>query len=201
MTAPTSRGRAAAQPGGSQPFIAEAPRINLLLRPLLWGIERQTGQPFVPLRLMAWHTPTALGMLLAGGATWLSGGRTRRRLGPRILDLVALAAAHTAGSPYCASDAAQDLSRLEPPEVQALKAGDDVETVASFSARERVAIRYARLISATPLHFPPDFVAELTSAFNEPEIVILAATAADINYNARMFEALGVPVPVVGTGR
>jgi alkylhydroperoxidase family enzyme len=191
----TSRVPAAARRRGSRAFIAEPERINPLLRAVLWGIERQSGQPFVGGRLLAWHTPTAIGMLAAGAMTWMVGGRTRRRLGLRILDLVALTAAYTAGSPYCAADFAQEESRLDPSEVRALKAGDDVDTVASFSPRERLAIRYARLVSATPLDFPPDFVAELTAGFTEAEIVLLASAAANINYNGRLFEALGAPVP------
>ena len=80
-----------------------------------------------------------MAMLAAGSMTWMLGGRTRKRLGPRILDLVALAAAYTAGSPYGAADFAQELNRLEPSEIQALKAGSDVAAVAGFSARERLA--------------------------------------------------------------
>lgn len=198
LSTSTSGSRMAAQRGGSSAFIAEPRRINPVLRAVLWGIERQSGEPFVGGRLLAWHTPTAMAMLAAGGMTWVVGGRTRKRLGPRILDLVALAAAYTAGSPYCAADFAEELGRFEASEVEALQAGSDVTTVASFSARERLAIRYARLISATPLDFPPDFIAELTAAFTEPEIVVLAAAAADINFNGRLFEALGTPVPRPG---
>lgn len=181
---------------GAHAFIAEPQRINPLLRLILWGIERESREPFVAGRLVAWHTPTAVGMLAAGGLTWMLGGRARRRLGARIFDLVALAAAFTAGSPYCAADFGEEQRRLEPSELQALRDGGDVGAIASFSPRERLAIRYARLISATPLDFPRDFVAELTTTFTEAEIVMLAAAAADINYNGRLFEALGAPVPV-----
>lgn len=195
MLTMTSRSRSAGPRPGSSAFIPEPPRINPVLRAVLWGIERQSGEPFVAGRLLAWHTPTAMSMLAAGAATWVFGGRVRRRLGTRLLDLVSLAAAYTEGSPYCAADFAAQ-GRLEPAEVQALSAGDDVATVPSFSPRERVAIRYARLISATPLGFPPDFVADLTATFTKPEIVAIAATAADVNYNGRLFEALGAPAPV-----
>lgn len=192
-----SRKPASGRPGGARAFIPEPRHINPLLRSVLWGIERQAGEPFVGGRLLAWHTPTAVGMLAAGAMTWMVQGRARRRLGPRIFDLVALAAAYTAGSPYCAADFAEELSRLAPAEIEALRSGGDVASVPSLSARERLAIQYARLISATPLDFPPDFIAELTAAFTEPEVVMLAAAAADINYNGRLFEALGAPAPVL----
>lgn len=187
--------RSVARRGDSQAFIAEPERVNPLLRAVLWGIERQSGEPFAAGRLLAWHTPTAMAMFAAGALTWMVGGRARRRLGPRTLDLVALTAAYTAGSPYCAADFAEEQGRLEASEIQALRSGDDVATVASFSPRERLAIRFSRLVSATPLDFPPDFIAELKAAFTEPEIVMLASAAANINYNGRLFEALGAPAP------
>jgi alkylhydroperoxidase family enzyme len=65
--------------------------------------------------------------------------------------------------------------------------------VDTFSARERLAIQYARLISQTPLKFHPDFIAQIKSSFTEREMVILASTAAQVNYWARLIQALGIP--------
>lgn len=192
-----SSGPGDVQAGAAHAFIPLPPRINPLLRAVLWGLERPTGEPFLGGRLIAWHTPTAVSMLAAGAATWVFGGRVRRRLGTRLIDAVALAAAFTEGSPYCAADFAEQQATFSAPELEALRSGGDVATVPTFTERERVAIRYARLISSTPLDFPPDFVAELTATFSEPEIVAIAATAADINYNGRLFEALGAPPPLV----
>ncbi len=69
----------------------------------------------------------------------------------------------------------------------------DLDEIDSFSYREKLAIRYTRLISSTPLKFPRDFIEELKSQFNEREIVILASTAAQVNYWARLIQALGIP--------
>ncbi len=68
-----------------------------------------------------------------------------------------------------------------------------VEQVQTFSERERLAMQYARLISQTPLQFPRSFIEELKQHFNEREIVILASTAAQVNYWARLIQALGIP--------
>ncbi len=59
--------------------------------------------------------------------------------------------------------------------------------------RERAALAYARHITATPLKFPPEVIAEVRRHFAEREIVILAATAAQVNYWTRLIQALGVP--------
>lgn len=109
---------------------------------------------------------------------------------------VAITAAYTTNAPYCiAANTEYEPTGLSEAELDALRSGADESQVASFTPREQLAIRYARLISATPLEFPEDFVAELTSVFTEREIVTLASAAAAINFNARLIEALGAPAP------
>jgi alkylhydroperoxidase family enzyme len=69
----------------------------------------------------------------------------------------------------------------------------EMDEMDSFSDREKLAIRYTRMISSTPLIFPREFIEELKAQFNERDIVILASTAAQVNYWARLIQALGVP--------
>ncbi|WP_448003674.1 carboxymuconolactone decarboxylase family protein [Agromyces bauzanensis] len=177
-----------------KPFIAEPRRINLLLRPWNAVVDREMGQRFVPSRLMAWDPRTVFSWV-AGSLYWLfPAGKARKSLGDRIQNLVAITAAYTVNSPYCIADAVNsEPTGLSEAELEAVRAAADVSEMSSFSPRERLAIRYARLVSSTPLEFPEDFVAELTAAFTEQEIVILAALAAEMNRNARLFEALGAP--------
>jgi alkylhydroperoxidase family enzyme len=63
----------------------------------------------------------------------------------------------------------------------------------TFSNREKIALEYARLISAAPLSFPADFINQLKREFSEREIVMLATTAAQVNYWARIAQSLGIP--------
>ena len=194
----TTKQRAADAPiadiNRERPFIAEPTKITPLLRPFNAVVDREMGQRFVPGRLMAWDLRTAFSWV-GGSLYWLlPAGKARKGLGDRIQNMVAIASAYTVNSPYCIADTAgsEPTGRSEA-ELEAIRTGADVSGVSSLSRRERLAIRYARLVSSTPLEFPSDFVAELTAAFSEQEIVILAALAAEINRNARLFEALGVP--------
>jgi hypothetical protein len=52
---------------------------------------------------------------------------------------------------------------------------------------------YSRLISCSPIAFPGSFIDILKVNFTEWEIVILASTAAQVNYRAWLLQALGVP--------
>ena len=78
-------------------------------------------------------------------------------------------------------------------EFLALQNQTDLDTVSTLSTREKLAVRYARLISSTPLQFPPEFIAGITANFTEREMVVLASTAAQVNYWARLIQALGIP--------
>ena len=78
-------------------------------------------------------------------------------------------------------------------ELAVLQGKIDITAVKTFSLREIIAMEYAALISSTPLQFPQGFVDKLKVNFNEREIVILASTAAQVNYWARLLQALGVP--------
>lgn len=182
-------------------MIAEPRKINPLLRLVIWGVERELQQRFVPGRLMGWAPRMAIPLAVVGwfgdypGQLRLGGG-AGRAAEQRLLSLVSIAASLAAGSPYCvAANAGTQPAGVTAAEIEALLRGTDVSQVPTFTPRERLAVSFARHISSTPLNFPDDFLAELTSTFDPREIVTLASVAAAINYQARLIEALGVPAP------
>jgi alkylhydroperoxidase family enzyme len=77
--------------------------------------------------------------------------------------------------------------------MQVLAGRIEMEKINSFSEKERLAIEYAKFISQTPVDIPAEFMEKVKAVFTEREIVILASTAAQVNYWARMLKSLGVP--------
>jgi alkylhydroperoxidase family enzyme len=199
----TTKPQTAATPGIARarkgPFIAEPRRINPLLRSCNALLDRYQHERFVPGRLMAWDPRTASAWV-AGSLYWLwPTGKARKALGDRLLNLVVITVAFTVNSPYCIADTVEaEPTGLSRAELEAIRTGANVAALPGFSPRERLAVRYARLISSTPLQFPEDLIIELTEAFSEQEIVIMAWLAAEVNRNARLFEALGAPPVVAG---
>ncbi len=84
-------------------------------------------------------------------------------------------------------------SHISAEELAVLQGRKSQTEIQTFTERESLAIQYAKLISQTPLRFPQDFIDELKLHFNERELVILASTAAQVNYWARLIQALGIP--------
>jgi alkylhydroperoxidase family enzyme len=174
-------------------FIQPPRPIPLLLRPLLWIAERIAGTPLLPARLLAWYPKFAVG----SGILEALIARGEGRLDDRLLKLVRLTASFTVVCPFCidSNSTGADSHGISADELEALRGVRDPDAVASLSARERLAIRFARCASETPLRFGPDLIAAVTAAFTPREIVILAGTAAQVNYWGRLIQALGVPAP------
>jgi alkylhydroperoxidase family enzyme len=174
-----------------QAFIEPPAAIPLLLRLGLWIAARVAGRDFLPARLLAWYPKAAV----SSGILEALIAHRDPDLDERILKLVRLQASYAVACPFCIdlNAVAREQYGITPDELAALQGRADLEDVATLSVRERIALEYVRLISRTPLSFPPAVVATLKAHFSAREIVVLATTAAQVNYWARLIQGLGVP--------
>ncbi|EKD89427.1 MAG: hypothetical protein ACD_34C00061G0004 [uncultured bacterium] len=174
-----------------QAFIPAPRNIPLILRLGIWISKRVTGKDMLPAKILAWYPKAAIG----SGVLESLVAHKDRNLDERILKIVRIQASYAAACPFCIDMNSHQyegkhISRDEMDALQGQKALEDVKT---FSEREILAIQYATLISQTPLKFHPLFIENLKKHFNEREMVILASTAAQVNYWARLIQALGIP--------
>ena len=160
------------------------------LRLGLFVTRKIAGKDLLPPRLLAWYPRAAVSSgVLEALITHHDG-----RLDERLLKLVRLAVSFTTGCPFCVDMNASGWQNLiSPDEMAALQGRKKLEDVPTFKTHERLALQYTRLISATPLQFSDEFRRELSEVFSEREIVILATTAAQVNYWTRLIQALGCP--------
>jgi len=168
-------------------IIAEAHTANPLLRLGIWISERTTGRRMEPARLLAWYPKAAL------GAGVLESLVAHREPSKRLLKLVRVTASMTASCPFCLDMNSYEAEQagVTQDELRLLQRGQE-SGATTFTPRERAAIAYTRAISSTPLSFDEDLRADLTRLFTPREIVILATTAAQVNYWARTIQALGI---------
>ncbi len=171
-------------------FIAPPTRIPAYLRIGLWIVRRRTGVDLLPPRLLAWYPRAAI----SSGILEALVAHRDRALTERTLKMVRMAVSFTASCPFCIGMNSEGWEKLlTPDELTAIQGQQSLESVASLTDRERLAIEYARLASSTPLALTPEFGERLTSTFTEREIVVLATTSAQVNYWARLIQALGCP--------
>ena len=170
-------------------FIEQPKRIPFLLRIGIWFSERITGKIMLPARILAWYPKAAVGSGVMEALVAHEDGRMNQRM----LKLIRMAASYAVACPFCVDMNSHEHRKAGITDEEAKSLRGDFERVTSFSEREKLAIAYTRLISQTPLKFYPDIVERVKSAFTEREFVILAGTAAQVNYWARLIQALGIP--------
>jgi alkylhydroperoxidase family enzyme len=169
-------------------FIPAPARIPWPLRIGLWIVRRRTGADLLPPRLLAWYPRAAV----ASGILESLSTHRDRNISERMLKMVRMTVSFTASCPFCVgmnSEGWEALLSFE--ELTAVQGLLPLEQVDSLSSRESLAIEFARFASQTPLAFPADFGQRLTAEFTEREIVVLAATSAQVNYWARLIQGLG----------
>jgi alkylhydroperoxidase family enzyme len=172
-------------------FIKAPVKIPFYLRIGIWISKKVTGRDLLPAKLLAWYPKAAVG----SGALEALVAHQDGKLDERMLKIVRIQASYAAACLFCIdmNSFRYDETHITEDELMILQGRKAIEEVDSFSRREELAIQYAKLISQTPLQFPRAFIEELTRHFNEREIVILASTAAQVNYWARLIQALGIP--------
>ena len=151
--------------------------------------ERVTGKSMPPARLLAWSTRAALG----SGVLEVMAAAPGKGISERLLKLVRLTASLEVNCPFCMDMNATEHRQfgITDDQVGAIKAGDLV--IEGLSETETLAVAYTRGMSATPVNLPDDLVARVTSTFTPQQVVMLASTAAQVNYWARLNQGLGVP--------
>ncbi|MEA5077089.1 MAG: hypothetical protein VB013_00835 [Anaerolineaceae bacterium] len=172
-------------------FIDPPKRIPLFLRIGIWVSERITGREMLPARILAWYPKAAIG----SGVLESLVAHHDQQINERMLKIVRIQASFSASCSFCIDMNSYQFeeTQITLEELHVLQGITPLEEISTFSEREKLAIRYTQLISKTPLQFPHDFIEELKRHFNERELVILASTAAQVNYWARLIQALGIP--------
>jgi alkylhydroperoxidase family enzyme len=174
-----------------QAFIPQPKRIPLLLKIGIWFSERVTGKVMLPARILSWVPKAAVGSGVMEALVAHADGA----MDQRMLKLIRMTASIAAACPFCIDMNSHEhrAHAITDEEAASLRGDADAERVATFSEREKLAIAYTRLISSTPLKFHPEIVDRMKATFTEREFVILASTAAQVNYWARLIQALGIP--------
>lgn len=172
-----------------QAFIKQPARIPLILKLGIWFSEKLTGKTMLPARILAWYPKAAVG----SGVMEALVAHTDGQMNQRMLKLIRMTASYAVACPFCIDMNSYEYREVGISDEEADALHGDYEKIASFSENEKLAIAYTRVISQTPLKFHPELVERVKATFTEREFVILASTAAQVNYWARLIQALGIP--------
>jgi alkylhydroperoxidase family enzyme len=171
-------------------FIAPPRRIPLPLRLGLWIAKRASGEDTLVARLLTWCPKAAVG----AGAMEALVAHDVGRVDERMLKLVRMTVSSVVDCPFCVGFNGRDWHKhLTDDELEVVQGRRDAVDVATLDAAERLALEYARVLSATPIAVPRELGVRLNEHFTEREIVVLATTVAQVGYWARVAQGLGCP--------
>ncbi|MEI7885267.1 MAG: carboxymuconolactone decarboxylase family protein [Clostridia bacterium] len=172
-------------------FIKTPSKIPGYLKIGLWISKKATGMDLLVPKLLAWYPKVAI----SSGVLELLVAHGKKDLSARILQLVRIQTSLAASCPFCLDMNSYEYEKnmISKDELAGLQGKIELASVATFSNREKIALNYVKAISQTPISIAKDLVTSLQENFTEREIVILASTAAQVNYWARLIQALGVP--------
>ncbi len=175
----------------SKPYIDPPQCIPFYLQPFICLSEQSTGRTMLPARLLAWRPMAGI----ASGLLETSAENGGKKLGKRITALIRLRISFEVSSSFLIDINAhrRDKYNITPDEMAVLRGERDLETAASFTERERAAIRYAAMLSKTPIQVDKNVIADVKRLFLPEEIVILAVLVGKVNYWGRFAEGLGIP--------
>ncbi|MCD4814628.1 carboxymuconolactone decarboxylase family protein [bacterium] len=77
-------------------------------------------------------------------------------------------------------------------EIKGLRGVKEIDSIASFTDKEKTALKYAYQLSKTPIVLSQKLLDDLRSLFSAREIVAIAALTAKVNYWARLMEAMRI---------
>jgi alkylhydroperoxidase family enzyme len=172
-----------------QAFIKQPKRIPLFLKLGILLSEKITGKTMLPARILAWYPKAAIGSGVMEALVAHEDGKMTQRM----LKLIRMTASYAVACPFCVDMNSYEYRDVGITDEEAESLREDFEQVNTFSEQEKLAIAYTRVISQAPLKFQPDLVERVKSVFTERDFVILATTAAQVNYWARLIQALGIP--------
>ena len=174
-----------------QAYIDPPKRPPFWLRLAIRLAERQVGKPLLAARILAWYPKTAVGAAVMESLVADQEGVVTARL----LKLLRLQVSLAASCPFCIDMNAVELTRLgiSAGEIAALQGLRPLQEINSLSRAEKLALRYARALTATPIAVETELLQEVLGAFSERELVVIVGTIAQVNFWTRLIQGIGVP--------
>ncbi|SHE60734.1 carboxymuconolactone decarboxylase family protein [Alkalibacter saccharofermentans] len=176
---------------GNTAFIKPPAKIPFFIKLGIAISKKITKKDLLAPKLLAWYPKAAF----SSGVLEAMVAHGNNDLNKRILKLIRIQSSISIACPFCLDMNSFEYEKngISDEEMSNLVNQVNLDLIETFSLKEKLALEYTIRISKTPVDVPLSFFEKLRSEFTEREIVILASTAAQVNYWARLLKSLGVP--------
>lgn len=174
-----------------QAYVDPPEHASLVLRLGTWIAERTTGRPMLVARILGWYPKAAIGAGVMESLVAHRDGKATERL----LTLLRMQVSFMVSCPFCIdmNSAEYAASGISQDEIEVLQGRRDLDDAEGLSKEEKLALRYARALTATPVRMDSGLLRDILATFSERELVVIASTVAQVNFWTRMIQGLGVP--------
>jgi len=172
-------------------YIDPPVRVPVLLRMLLWMVERRMGKRLLANRILTWYPKAFLGSGIMEGLV----AHDEPDVSRRLLSLVRISTSFLVSCPFCIDLNSREFESrgITRQEIRALQGRVPVDEVPTLTAKEKAALRYVECMCRTPVEFTTEAVENVRAHFTPRGMVILASTCAQVNFWTRLIQSLGVP--------
>ncbi len=163
-------------------------KIPFYLRIFIKKAEKNFNKELLPSRVLAWSPKIGIGsgyleLYIEKGAAKI--------LDKRLITIIRMYVSYTVPCAFAIDVNSRDYKEfnITVEEIKGLQGLKEIDTIKSFSDREKTALKYSFALTKTPVSFDGKLLGDLRRLFSENEIVAIASLAAKVNYWARLIEA------------
>ncbi len=166
-------------------------RIPWYLKLFINIADNKAKKEMIMSRILSWSPKISIGSGLL--ELYIEDGATLC-LEDRLLAIIRILISYTVPSQFVIDINSYEYKKymITEKELESLRGLKDIDSIDSFTAKEKAALHYAYALSKTPIILTQKQLDDLRFNFSEKEIVVIAALTAKVNYWARLFEALRI---------
>ncbi|MCK5152847.1 MAG: carboxymuconolactone decarboxylase family protein [Spirochaetales bacterium] len=170
-------------------YINEPAKIPWYLRLGIRIAEKKTGKKMLPGRLLSWYPKAAIG----SGVLESLVAHNDKEVSRRLLKLIRVQVSFASSCTFCIDMNSFEFEQTGISEDEILYLQNTEKECGSISVEEKCALEYVRELTATPISIKKRTLDKLKSYYSDRAIVIIASTAAQVNFWTRLIQGLGIP--------
>ncbi|WP_300368268.1 carboxymuconolactone decarboxylase family protein [Brachyspira sp.] len=171
-------------------YINPPKKIPFFLKLPIWIAKKKVKKDLLLPKILAWNPKTAI----SSGVMESLITHDDKEVSKRLLKLIRIQISIDIACPFCIdmNSFEYDKENVTEEEIKYLQ-NKDIENCLTISEKEKTALKYISAITKTPVIISEELITEVKKVYSERAILILASTAAQVNYWARLIRGLGVP--------
>ena len=171
-------------------YINPPKKIPFFLKLPMWIAKKKVKKDLLLPKILAWNPKTAI----SSGVIEALITHDDKEVPKRLLKLIRIQISIDVACPFCIdmNSFEYDKENVTDEEIKYLQ-NKDIDACPTLSNKEKIALKYISAITKTPIIISEELITEVKKEYSERAILILASTAAQVNYWARLIRGLGVP--------